>query len=131
MADWQDNLITDPRGLLGPMRRRKDDHEIALLRRAAAVTGRDLRNARPGIDENGQPAVTFTLNPDGARRFGQVTGDNIGRQLAIVLDGRVQSAPTIESQINNEGQITGSFTTEEVQNLSLVLKSGALPASLT
>jgi preprotein translocase subunit SecD len=102
-----------------------------LLRRAAAVSGRDLRNARPGIDENGRPAVTFTLNPDGARRFGQVTGDNIGRQLAIVLDGRVQSAPRIDGRITNEGRIYGSFTQEEVANLSLVLRSGALPADLT
>jgi preprotein translocase subunit SecD len=102
-----------------------------LLRRAAAVSGRDLRNARPGIDENGRPAVTFTLNPDGARRFGQVTGDNIGRQLAIVLDGRVQSAPRIEGRITNEGRIYGSFTQEEVANLSLILRSGALPADLT
>jgi preprotein translocase subunit SecD len=102
-----------------------------LLRRAAAVSGRDLRNARPGIDENGRPAVTFTLNPEGARRFGQVTGDNIGRQLAIVLDGRVQSAPRIEGRITNEGRIYGSFTQEEVANLSLVLRSGALPADLT
>ena len=102
-----------------------------LVRRVAAVSGRDLRNARPSIDENGRPAVSFTLNPEGARKFGDVTSQNIGRQLAIILDGRVQSAPTIESRITNEGRITGSFTSEEVANLSLILKSGALPAQLT
>jgi preprotein translocase subunit SecD len=102
-----------------------------LLRRAAAVSGRDLRNARPTIDENNQPAVSFTLNTEGGRRFGTITGENIGRQLAIVLDGRVQSAPRIEGRITTDGRITGSFTQEEVQNLSLVLRSGALPASLT
>ncbi|MGE3509691.1 MAG: protein translocase subunit SecD [Vicinamibacterales bacterium] len=102
-----------------------------LVRRAAAVTGRDLRNARPSLDENNRPAVAFTLNNEGARKFGRVTGDNIGRQLAIVLDGRVQSAPEIQGRITNEGRISGSFTQEEVQNLSLVLRSGALPASLT
>jgi preprotein translocase subunit SecD len=101
------------------------------VRRAAAVTGKDLRNARPTIDENNQPAVSFTLNNEGGRRFGDVTGQNIGRQLAIVLDGRVQSAPRIEGRITTEGRITGSFTQEEVQNLSLILRSGALPASLT
>ena len=58
-------------------------------------------------------------------------GDNIGRQLAIVLDGRVQSAPRIEARINDEGRITGSFTQQEAQDLSLMLRSGALPASLT
>jgi preprotein translocase subunit SecD len=102
-----------------------------LVRRLAAVTGRDLRNARPTLDEYNQPAVSFSLNRDGARRFGQVTGDNIGRQLAIILDGRVQSAPRIESRITDEGRINGSFTSQEAQDLALVLRSGALPASLT
>ena len=60
-----------------------------------------------------------------------MTGENIGRQLAIILDGRVQSAPRIETRIQTEGRITGSFTQEEVQNLSLILRSGALPATLT
>jgi preprotein translocase subunit SecD len=102
-----------------------------LVRRAAAVSGRDLRNARPGLDENGRPAVNFTLNTEGARRFGQVTSENIGRQLAIVLDGRVQSAPTIEGRITTDGRIYGNFTQDEVANLSLILRSGALPADLT
>ena len=102
-----------------------------LVRKVAAVTGKDLRNARPTIDENNQPAVSFTLNSDGGRRFGNVTGENIGRQLAIVLDGRVQSAPRIDGRITTDGRITGSFTTDEVNNLSLILRSGALPATLT
>ncbi len=102
-----------------------------LLRRAAAVTGRDLRNARPSIDQNNRPAVSFTLNPEGGRKFGAVTSANIGRQLAIVLDGRVQSAPRIDGRITTDGQIFGSFTSEEVQNLSLILRTGALPADLT
>jgi preprotein translocase subunit SecD len=102
-----------------------------LVRKAAAVTGKDLRNARPSLDENNQPAVSFTLSNEGGRRFGNVTGENVGRQLAIVLDGRVQSAPRIESRITTDGRITGSFTQEEVQNLALILRSGALPATLT
>jgi preprotein translocase subunit SecD len=102
-----------------------------LVRKAAAVTGKDLRNARPSLDENNQPAVSFTLSNDGGRRFGNVTGENVGRQLAIILDGRVQSAPRIESRITTDGRITGSFTQEEVQNLSLILRSGALPAKMT
>src|SRR5262245_45789481 len=102
-----------------------------LVKKVAAVTGRDLRNARPSLDENNQPAVSFTLNNEGGRKFGKVTGENIGRQLAIILDGRVQSAPRIDSRITTEGRITGSFTQEEVQNLSLILRSGALPATLT
>ncbi len=102
-----------------------------LVKKVAAVSGQDLRNARGSLDENSQPAVSFTLSNEGGRKFGKVTGENIGRQLAIVLDGRVQSAPRIDSRITTDGRITGSFTQEEVQNLSLILRSGALPASLT
>jgi len=102
-----------------------------LVRQVAAITGRDLRNARATIDAFNQPAVSFTLNSDGATRFQTITGENIGRQLAIILDNRVQSAPVIQGTIAADGQITGSFTTQEVQDLSLILRSGALPASLT
>ena len=102
-----------------------------LVRKVAAVSGQDLRDARPTIDENGRPAVRFLLNPDGARRFGTVTSANIGRPLAIILDGRVQSYPTIEGRITDEGRISGNFTTQEVADLSLILRSGALPASMT
>jgi preprotein translocase subunit SecD len=102
-----------------------------LVRRVAAVTGRDLRNARPSLDENNRPAVSFSLNNEGARKFGTVTGENIGRQLAIVLDGRVQSAPVIEGRITDEGRISGNFTQQEAGDLALKLRSGALPASLT
>src|SRR5215470_15486252 len=102
-----------------------------LVRKAAAVTGRDLRSARPSLDENNRPAVSFTLNSEGAAKFGKVTGENVGRDLAIILDGRVQSAPRIDSRITSDGRISGSFTQEEVTNLSLILRSGSLPATLT
>ena len=64
-----------------------------LVRKVAAVTGHDLRNARPSLDENNQPAVHFELKSAGAQRFGKLSGENIGRYLAIVLDNRVVSAP--------------------------------------
>ena len=102
-----------------------------LVRKAAAVTGRDLRSARPSLDENNRPAVSFTLNSEGAARFGKVTGENIGRDLAIILDGRVQSAPRIDGRITSDGRISGSFTQQEVANLSLILRSGSLPATLS
>jgi preprotein translocase subunit SecD len=102
-----------------------------LVRRVAAVTGNDLRSARVELDENNQPAVGFTLNRNGAAAFSRVTGENIGRHLAIVLDKNVMSAPRLESRINDAGRIHGSFTQEEAQNLSLILRSGALPATLT
>ena len=102
-----------------------------LVRRVAAVEGRDVRSARPGLDSNGRPAVNFTLNADGARKFADVTGNNIGRALAIILDNRVHSSPTINGRIQGDGIIEGAFTQEQVANLSLILRSGSLPASLT
>jgi preprotein translocase subunit SecD len=99
-----------------------------LVKKVAAVNGRDLRSARPSLDENNRTAVSFTLNSDGGRKFGKFTSENIGRRLAIVLDGRVQSAPTIDGRITTDGRISGNFTPEEAADLSLVLRSGALPA---
>lgn len=103
-----------------------------LVRKIAAITGRDLKNASPTLDESNLPAVKFTLNNDGVAKFTRVTGENVGRQLAIILDNQVQSAPRIESRIaQSEARITGSFTQAEAQTLSLILRSGALPAPLT
>jgi preprotein translocase subunit SecD len=99
-----------------------------LLEREAKVTGADLKDARLGYDEYGQIAVNFELNPKGAKRFGVLTGKNIGKRLAIVLEGAVQSAPTIRSKIMDRGQITGTFTPEEATELQIVLRSGAMPA---
>jgi preprotein translocase subunit SecD len=101
------------------------------LRRVPAVTGRDLRGATPQMDEYNRPAVGFNFNTEGAQKFGAFTGANIGRQLAVVLDGRVQTAPRIESRIDYDGRITGTFTAQEAADLALTLRSGALPASLT
>lgn len=98
--------------------------------RVASITGRDLKGARPQMDENGRPAVGFTLNNAGAVRFSQITQQNLHKQLAIVLDHKIQSAPEIQSQISDSGQITGSFTQPQAEELALVLRSGALPASL-
>jgi preprotein translocase subunit SecD len=102
-----------------------------LMRKVPVVSGRDLRNARPTLDENNQPAVGFSLNQDGAAKFGNFTGANIGKRLAVVLDRRAYSVATIESRITDEGRIAGGFTQQEAQDLSLTLRSGALPASLT
>ena len=101
-----------------------------LLRKAAAVSGKDLRSARPSLDQNGRPAVSFTLSQAAGAEFGKITSENIGRSLAIELDGRVQSAPRLDGRITTDGQIYGSFTQQDVQDLSLVLKSGSLSAGL-
>jgi len=102
-----------------------------LIDRTPVVTGRDLKNARRSTDyATNTPNVNFTLKPEAASRFRQVTGDNIGRPLGIVLDGQVVSAPTIQNAIYDQGQITGNYTLEEAQDLAIKLRSGALPASL-
>lgn len=105
--------------------------EFYVVRSVPVVAGRDLRNARPSLDEFNQPAVSFSLTRDAAARFGPFTEQHLGRQLAIVLDDRVMSAPVLEGRISDEGQIRGNFTSREAQDLSLMLRSGALPASLT
>src|SRR5712691_4634727 len=101
-----------------------------MVRRAAAVGGRDITNARPSVDQNNLPAVSFTLSGAGVAKFATATETNIGRRLAIILDNRVMSAPTIQSRITDNGQITG-VSRDEVNDLSLILKSGALPVNLT
>jgi preprotein translocase subunit SecD len=101
-----------------------------LVRREAVITGRDLKTARVSVDQNNAPAVSFTLTPIGADKFKRATGANVGRQLAIILDDSVESAPEIKSQISAEGQITGRFTTKQADELSKVLRAGALPARL-
>ena len=102
-----------------------------LVRKVPVITGRDLRTAKASTDENSQPAVAFTLNNEGARKFSKATGENVGRQLAIVLDGQIRSAPRIDSRISDSGIIHGTFTQQEVADLSLTLRSGALPASMS
>ncbi len=101
-----------------------------LLRRESMITGRDLKNARVGVDENNRPQINFTLNPTATDRFSRETGRNIGSQLAIVLDGRVYSAPVIQSKLGADNRITGRFTTQEADELAKILKAGALPATL-
>ncbi len=101
------------------------------LKRAPEVTGRDLKYARVAFDEMGVPIVHLEFNPEGAAKFAQVTGAHVNEQLAIVLDNTVHSAPVIQSRITGGmAQITGRFTLEEAQTLAIVLRAGALPASL-
>jgi preprotein translocase subunit SecD len=102
-----------------------------VINRVAAVTGRDLSGAEPAHDVNGRPSVNFTLTRDGAARFGRVTSANVGKLLAVVLDNRVYEAATIHEQITDRGEITGPFSQQKVQDLALVLRSGALPASIS
>jgi preprotein translocase subunit SecD len=101
-----------------------------LLRREAMITGRDLKSARVGVDENNRPQINFSLNANATDKFARETGRNIGRQLAIVLDDEVMSAPVIQGKLGADNRITGRFTTQEADELAKVLKAGALPATL-
>ncbi|PYU22394.1 MAG: hypothetical protein DMG32_18315 [Acidobacteria bacterium] len=106
-------------------------HRCAWIDRAG---GRALwaRNASaiPSTDNPGSYEVNFTLSTDAARRFGPFTEQNVGRPMAIVLDRKVESAPVIQSRIEDSGRITGRFGQQEANDLALVLRAGALPASI-
>jgi len=95
------------------------------------VGGDELTDAQAAFDQNGQPSVNFRFNTTGARLFGQFTAEHIGEPFAIVLDGKVVSAPVIQSHIaGGSGQITGRFSVEQTTRLSILLRAGALPAEL-
>jgi len=101
-----------------------------IISRASAVTGRDLRTAEPSTDENGQPAVRFILTSEGGRKFYSFTSGHVGDFLAVVLDNKVQEVAVIKEAIHDTGIINGRFTQQETQDLSMTLRSGALPASI-
>ena len=110
--------------------RADEDGSPLLLDTEGALTGAILSDAWVEPGELGLPDVNFRLNRDGARAFAQLTGANINRRLAIVLDGTVQSAPVIQSRIADSGRITGRFTREQANDLAIVLRAGALPAPI-
>ncbi len=103
-----------------------------ILSRAPVVTGRDLRSAieNRSASNPGMFQVNFSLSADAAQRFGPFTQQNIERQMAIVVDHHVYSAPTIKGRIDDSGEITGNFSQQSAHDLALELRSGALPASI-
>jgi len=101
-----------------------------IISRASAVTGRDLRTAEPSNDENGQPAVRFILTSEGGRKFYAFTSAHVGDNLAVVLDNKVQEVAVIKDAIRDQGVINGRFTQQQTQDLSMTLRSGALPAGI-
>tara|TARA_B110000003_G_scaffold206946_1_gene205823 strand:- start:632 stop:2188 length:1557 start_codon:yes stop_codon:yes gene_type:complete len=110
----------------------EDDTEEALVSKRIIISGENLLDAQPTMDnQNNQTVVTFNLDRVGAKRFGKATKTGIGKRLAIVLDGKIVSAPVIQSAIlGGSGQITGNFTFQSATDLALLLRSGALPAPL-
>ena len=109
----------------------EDPAQCFSLEKKSVVSGSQLTNAQPSFDQNNRPAVSFQFNPVGGRKFGEYTKENIGNPFAIVLDGEVISAPIIQSHIpGGSGIITGSFTVDESNRLAILLRAGALPASI-
>ena len=102
-----------------------------LLKRASIVEGTDFRGAQPSTDQNGQPNITFTLTTEAGDRFYKYTSANINTGMAIVLENRVKEVANIESAIRDSGEIHGGFTQQQANDLSLMLRTGSLPASIS
>jgi preprotein translocase subunit SecD len=118
-----------PRNIIVPSMDNPDQYYV--LEQTPVVSGEQLTDAQPALDQNNRPAVNFRFNPAGGRAFGLYTAENIGSPFAIVLDNQVVSAPTIQSHIpGGSGIITGRFTVEETSRLAVLLRSGALPAEM-
>jgi len=110
----------------------EDGSEEATVSKRIILSGENLLDAQPRMDsENNETVVTFSLDRVGAKRFGKATSNGIGKRLAIVLDGKIISAPVIRDTIaTGSGQISGGFTFQSATDLALLLRSGALPAPL-
>ncbi len=109
--------------------------QVFLLERASQVEGTDFRDAQPSTDANGRPDMTFTLTTDAGERFYKYTNAHSKDSaspgsMAIVLGGKIKEVASINSAISDRGEIEGSFTKDEVDNLSLMLRTGALPADV-
>jgi len=110
---------------------KKLKEEKLLLHKKAVITGSDLDSAVSSFGGDMFPEVKLTLNKEGRKKFAKLTRENVGRRLAIILDGVVKSAPVIREPIlDGEAVISGNFTVEEAQDLALVLRAGALPCPL-
>jgi preprotein translocase subunit SecD len=103
-----------------------------LVREIPILNGSQVIDAQVAFDQGNQAIINFTLNSTGARIFGEFTSKNVGKRLAVVLDGKVYSAPNIRERIGGgSGQISGGFTVQEAGNVAIALRSGALPATVT
>ena len=101
------------------------------MSRISAVSGKDLRDAQASRDQNGQPSVSFTLTGEGGQRFYNFTSQHVGDSLAVVLDNKVQEVANIKEPIRDRGEISGGRMSEQqAKDLSMILRSGALPASI-
>jgi preprotein translocase subunit SecD len=107
------------------------DQAWYLVSRVSAVRGKDLRDAQPSTDQNGQPNVRFQLTGEGGQRFYNFTSAHVGDSLAVVLDNKVQEVANIKEAIRDTGEISGgSMSQQQAKDLSMILRSGALPAGI-
>jgi preprotein translocase subunit SecD len=107
------------------------EDSVYIISRVSAVAGHDLREASVGRDPNtNRPEVNFILTGEGGRRFSNFTGSHVNDFLAVVMDNKVMEVARIESEISDQGRITGSFTDQQAKDLALILNSGALPAGI-
>jgi preprotein translocase subunit SecD len=108
-----------------------DEQAFYFVSRVPAVRGKDLRDAQASTDQNGQPSVHFNLTGEGGQRFFNFTSAHVGERLGVVLDGKVQEVANIKEPIRDTGEISGgSMTSQQAKDLSMVLRSGALPAGI-
>jgi len=116
----------------GPLATGSDTDKVYILDRAPVVSGSDFRSADPSVNSNtGQRMVHFTLTDDAGNRFWDYTSANVGKYMAVVMGGRVREVAVIKEPIRDSGEIEGQFSEDEVTILSKMLRTGALPASLT
>jgi preprotein translocase subunit SecD len=142
----EDNLVVELPGIKDPKKALSVIDKTALLEFKPVIgtdkkgnpilgktvmTGKYLKNASVGFDSFGKPKVDMTFTEEGAKLFEKITGELVGKQLAIVLDGKVMSAPVVRDKISGgSAEITGDFTIDEAKNLVIVLQTGALPVRL-
>ena len=132
----RDRIIVELPGVKDP------EKAIAMLGRTAmlefkdmngntVLTGKDLKDSKASVDQSGQPVVTLQFNDEGAKKFGELTAANVGKQIAILLDGEVLTAPRVNEPITGgNAQITGSKDAQEAEHLAILLRSGSLPVKL-
>lgn len=132
----KDKIIVELPGVKDP------EQAIAMLGKTAmlefkdmegntVLTGKDLKDSKASADQSGQPVVTLQFNEEGAKKFADLTARNVGRQIAILLDGNVLTAPRVSEPITGgNAQITGSKDAKEAEHLAILLRSGSLPVKL-
>tara|TARA_A100001015_G_scaffold158739_1_gene176355 strand:+ start:242 stop:1792 length:1551 start_codon:yes stop_codon:yes gene_type:complete len=125
-------LVSDDTNEFGTEKLKSENDEILNISKRIIISGENLIEAQPRLDnQSNEPSVSFTLDRFGAQKFARVTTNNVGKRLAIVLDNKVISAPSIREPITGgNGNITGNFSFQEATDLALLLRSGALPTPI-